>query len=598
MFRVIVIFIAGLIFIASLDAIKAGLSNLVLRGSDWIIANCIHIISPMWWLALTFVITTMIFTSGRLKSFEKPTWPRASNIVRFLSEKAHPPFKISGLCVAASGFLASAGYSLACWLDPSLFSSDGMTAIQAYLDKTSVEHTAQAIGAAAGLIVSIFLNFFIVPSFIRKGNGPNTRETLDALRNAPQFNPGVYMSQDKGLFIGRDLNKRPIYVPWRKVDETHMQIMGSTGAGKGVSLSLMGVQFVQAGKTVIVFDPKGDAHSKSIFYEAATANGREFIFIDLNQQIPQINPFSKTTPQEAADLLIAAFELRGQGSDGDYYKGREEDCAYSIADAGIESLPHILGKAHSDPVVREEENFLRKLRKLERSRVFMTDDGPDLEEKIQSGAVIYVECSAGGEAVSMAQKLLLLRIMQIIKARKDKSRSVAVILDEFKYMLSPAALMALGLMRSSNCHCLLAFQAIGDLADNPSLNETAAKSAVLTNTAIKIIFRIPEVQYAEELSRMTVENTRFDEITGKQPDEVSKGTGSWREVHEPSIAVSLLTNLPMPTDHADKTISCGVVFIGSEATPFSTSPVIHKNSAVSISPAPCPALSIKTEDLI
>lgn len=103
----------------------------------------------------------------------------------------------------------------------------------------------------------------------------------------------------------------------------------------------------------------------------------------------------------------------------------------------------------------------------------MTSDGPNLKEKIQAGAVLYIECRAGNEAITMAQKLLLLRILQIIKGRKNKKRSVAVILDEFKYMLSPAALMALGLMRSSNCHCLLAFQALGDLAHNPTLNETA-----------------------------------------------------------------------------------------------------------------------------
>lgn len=201
----------------------------------------------------------------------------------------------------------------------------------------------------------------------------------------------------------------------------------------------------------------------------------------------------------------------------------------------------------------------------------------------------------------MAQKLLLLRIMQIIKERENKHRSVAVILDEFKYMLSPAALMALGLMRSSNCHCLLAFQALGDLADNPTLNEESAKSAVLTNTAIKLIFRIPEVGYADELSRMTVQEKRFDEITGKQPNELTnQGTGSWREVYEPTIPANVLTNLPMPTDYTDgKTVSCGVLFIGAEAKAFSTSPVPHSNSKPTISQATPHVVAIeKAEDLI
>ncbi|MGF5845407.1 helicase HerA domain-containing protein, partial [Klebsiella pneumoniae] len=233
---------------------------------------------------------------------------------------------------------------------------------------------------------------------VRQGLGPKTQSLLDALKKSPQFDPNQFINTAKGLFIGVDINRLPIYVPWRKINETHMQIMGSTGAGKGVSLSLMGKQFIKMNKTVIVFDPKGDSHAKSILLEEAKNSRREFIYLNLNKPVPQVNPFANTTSDESSDLLIAAFELRARGSDSDYHKGKEEDCAYILADQGIKSLPNIIEKAHADPVVSEEENFLRKLRKLERSKVFMTNEGPDLEEKIQAGAVIYVECSAGSEA--------------------------------------------------------------------------------------------------------------------------------------------------------------------------------------------------------
>ncbi|MFN4328532.1 MAG: type IV secretory system conjugative DNA transfer family protein [Limnobacter sp.] len=590
-----------------LEPMMTNIANRAFQGSEWLISNTINIFHPLVWSGLTMLIVTMVLSQSRLREFEKPTWPKVSNLVRICATSIYPIFWLSGFVVLSTTGLAIAGYVLAFGIHPhptfAGFSAHTLfwKAIDAYWTATSSTHTAQAIGLIFGIFCSLAITVFLIPSVVRQGLGPKTQSLLDALKKSPQFDPNQFINTAKGLFIGIDINRLPIYVPWRKIDETHFQIMGSTGAGKGVSLSLMGKQFIRMKKTVIFFDPKGDSHAKSILLEEAKASGREFVYLNLKKPIPQVNPFAKTTAARSADLLIAAFELRSKGSDGDYYKGREEDCAYTLADQGIDSLASIIGKAHADPVVCEEENFLRKLRKLERSKVFMTAEGPDLEIKIQAGAVIYIECSSSSESVWMAQRLLLLRIMQIIEDRENKERSVAVVLDEFKYMLSPAALTALGVMRSSNCHCLLAFQAIGDLADNPTLNEESAKSAVLTNTAIKMIFRIPEVGYADELSRMTVQEKRFDEVTGKQPHELTnQGTGSWREVYEPTIPANVLTNLPMPTDYTDgKTVSCGVLFIGAEAKAFSTSPVPHSNSKPTIYQATPHVVAIaKAADLI
>lgn len=593
------------ICVAMIDLILTNLANGAYAGAQWVIANTINSTGPAIWATVMFIISSMVLNHGHLATFEKPTHPRLSNLVRVLATKFYPGFWLAGLVVLVLAAAGMIGYVVAYGMHPKFSGIPAHTlfwhALGSYWSATSTTHTAQLSGIAVGVLYSMAFSLFLIPTIIRSGLGPKTQSILDALKRIQQFNPQEHIDINKGLFIGVDTKQRPIYVPWRKVDETHMQIMGSTGAGKGVSLSLMGKQFISKGKSLVIFDPKGDTHAKSIWIEAAKKEQREFIFLDLNRPIPQINPFASTTSEESADLLIAAFELRSQGSDGDYYKGREEDCCYILSDLGADSLPTIIQNAHQDPVVQEEENFLRKLRKLERSKVFMTQAGPNLQQAIQSGAVLYIQCSAGSEAVTMAQKLLLLRIMQIIKARQDKKRSVAIILDEFKYMLSPAALTALGLMRSSNCHCLLAFQAIGDLLDNPMLNAESAKSAVLTNTALKLIFRIPEISYAEELSKMTLTHTRFDEITGKKPDELSKqGAGSWREVQEPNIPANLLTNLPMPTDHKDgKTISCGVLFTGSHATPFVTCPVIHNNSQTDITHATPVSVEIKKgEDLI
>ena len=296
------------------------------------------------------LIVTMVLSHNRLTEFEKPTWPKVSNLVRIFTTSIYPIFWLSGFVVLVTTGIAIAGYVLAFGMHPhptfaglsahTLF----WKAIDAYWKATSSTHTPQAIGLILGVFCSLTITVFLIPSVVRHGLGPKTQTLLDALKKAPQFDPNQFINTAEGLFIGVEINRRPIYVPWHKIKETHMQIMGSTGAGKGVSLSLMGKQFIKVKKTVIVFDPKGDSHAKSILQEEAKASGREFVYLNLKKPFPQVNPFAKTTAARSADLLIAAFELRSQGSDGDYYKGREEDCAYTLADQGIDSLPSIIEK--------------------------------------------------------------------------------------------------------------------------------------------------------------------------------------------------------------------------------------------------------------
>ncbi|MGF6037892.1 hypothetical protein ACQE88_28620, partial [Klebsiella pneumoniae] len=233
------------------------IANRAFQGSEWLISNTINIFHPLVWSGLTMLIVTMVLSQNRLREFEKPTWPKVSNLVRICATSIYPIFWLSGFVVLSTTGLAIAGYVLAFGIHPhptfAGFSAHTLfwKAIDAYWTATSSTHAAQAIGLIFGIFSSLAITVFLIPSVVRQGLGPKTQSLLDALKKSPQFDPNQFINTAKGLFIGVDINRLPIYVPWRKINETHIQIMGSTGAGKGVSLSLMGKQFIKLNKTVI-----------------------------------------------------------------------------------------------------------------------------------------------------------------------------------------------------------------------------------------------------------------------------------------------------------------------------------------------------------
>jgi type IV secretory pathway TraG/TraD family ATPase VirD4 len=133
------------------------------------------------------------------------------------------------------------------------------------------------------------------------------------------------------------------------------------------------------------------------------------------------------------------------------------------------------------------------------------------------------------------------------------------VLDEFKHVLSPTALTALGVIRDYDAHCLLAHQSLGDLDSCAGITRAEAEGAVLDNTAIKIIYRLGDSSYAEKLSKNSGKKAIFVEQSGKNINENNHSEGGWREVHVPLIDPDVLTHLPMPSDRKGQA-SVGVIF--------------------------------------
>ena len=142
----------------------------------------------------------------------------------------------------------------------------------------------------------------------------------------------------------------------------------------------------------------------------------------------------------------------------------------------------MLEVAEDSPYITDKDAvaFLEKLTEMTELDAIDTDQGPNLPELISTPGFLYIIGSNISVESIQCQKLLLLRILQIITKRPEELADqlpIALMLDEFKYILSPPALQALGCVRDKNSHLILAHQSVGDLAECKGLDPAAVRGA-------------------------------------------------------------------------------------------------------------------------
>jgi hypothetical protein len=386
----------------------------------------------------------------------------------------------------------------------------------------------------------------------------STVDTLSDIRKSfdetewPVYDPYRYFAFEKGLFTGLNERRKPVYVSWEEFNTTHMQVIGTTGAGKGVMTTMLLIQCALNGQRVIIFDPKNDKHAPSVIALAAQQAGLPFRLIDLRPEAPpQVNPFHFATYPEMKELLITTFDLADKGGTADFYRLLDRRAARDvIRRAGSNpTIKRMLEVADDSPYITDEDAvaFLEKLTEMTELDAIDTNEGANLSELVSAPGFLYIIGSIRSLESIQCQKLLLLRILQIIEKRPEELADrlpIALMLDEFKYILSPPALQALGTVRDKNCHLILAHQSIGDLEECKGLDPAAVRGAVLENTGIKFIYRAktPETaEWASELSGTIIAKTRRTDI---QQSAFDAATAQYSEVERALLTKNDILALP------------------------------------------------------
>ncbi len=409
--------------------------------------------------------------------------------------------------------------------------------------------TASSLTTIGGFLLALYFGWdaLTYKGVIKSSVADVKTDAANLKKLARGFDPEHYINLKKGIFLGLDGNRKPVYYPQHVIDKNHIEILGESGVGKSSLAGVLLSQLAAAGEAVVVFDPKPDRQLPGVLARMGEKYGYPVALIDLRPgNGPQLNPFHGCRPDQTEELLQVALDLGKTGDAGvDFYRGGDREATSWIAQAAEPGadIRELISVASQDERITEKENLWREIRQLGRVQALHTSHGLDLADALTRPGVVYVMGSTTRLEVVAAQKLILQRVLQLLEDRADQSRPVAMFLDELKYILSPAALRAAGTIRDRNAHLIFAHQSLGDLDDCPGLNPRAVRGAIWGNSGLKFVYKMLDAATARELEAITGQaSAEVSSVTrSSQGESVSRRVE--KQAHMPS---HVFTHLPKP----------------------------------------------------
>jgi hypothetical protein len=318
--------------------------------------------------------------------------------------------------------------------------------------------------------------------------------------------------------------RRPVALSTRDWLSTHC--LGPTGVGKSTLLANVVIQDIEAGRGVVVIEPKGDLVN-DVLARIPKHRQHDVVVLDPTDLVAPVglNPLHGGSPELVTDHVLAVF----RGLYGDYLGPRTADILHAAVltlarsdRATLVALPLLLTNANlrrqltkhvrHDLVLGPFWAWYEALSDAERAQViapvmnkarFLLRDGVrhvlgqaapkfDIAQVFTKRKVVLVPLPKGllgGETASLIGSLVVSQVWQAAQARArvapERRHPVSIVIDEFQqYLHLPTDLAdVLATARSYGVSVLLAHQHLGQLT-------TETRTAVLANARNRICFRL------------------------------------------------------------------------------------------------------------
>ncbi|WP_394230732.1 type IV secretory system conjugative DNA transfer family protein [Shewanella colwelliana] len=394
----------------------------------------------------------------------------------------------------------------------------------------------------------------------------DVRTVRALLPETESYDPMDHINLKKGIFIGLNEKKQPQYIPIKDWQSQHADIIGTTGAGKGVASAILLAQSIMAGEGVFVGDPKNDEWAPHLFRQVCEDTDKPFYLIDLNNPEYQLNLLADITADQLEELLVAGFSLAEKGDIADFYRIGDRRaarmCAQEVNKPILDehekekdiynTLRKLFNSDYVQGLNEDVPAFFGKMEELALVNAINASNGLSLKKIFDEGGCCYIIGSMRNGKIIAAQRMLLVRLLQIAETRdriNTQPRPIAIFLDELKYHLSRPAMEGLGAARDKGVHIIMAHQSIADLKDCPAdLNGESVVGAVVENTKFKLVYKLQDPETAEWVARMSGtilvdDETRKVEANQVLIEEVSDDR-TIRQAERHFIDSNMLLNLP------------------------------------------------------
>ncbi|MDN5968779.1 MAG: TraG/TraD/VirD4 family protein [Enterobacterales bacterium] len=391
---------------------------------------------------------------------------------------------------------------------------------------------------------------------LERNTRTDVREIKALLPTTEKYDPEQFIDLKKGVFIGLNENRDPQYIPLSDWQKQHADVIGTTGAGKGVATGLLIYQSILAGEGVFEMDPKNDEWAPHLIRKACEDAGKPFYLIDLNKPEYQLNLIDGITAEHLEELFIAGFSLAEKGEAADFYRIDDRRAARATAQLISENptatIRDLFNSDFVQSIAETIKGFFGKIEELALLNSINAPDGLALKKIFDDGGCCYIIGSMRNSKVIATQRMILVRLMQLAELRdriNTTPRPIAIHLAELKYHLSRPALEGLGAARDKGVHIIMDHQSVADLRDCPAdLNGDAVVGAVVENAKFKLVYKLQDPDTALWVAKMSgtilVDDESRKAKTNRVLTEVIDDERTIRQAERFYIDSNMLLNLP------------------------------------------------------
>ncbi|EKN3637644.1 TraM recognition domain-containing protein [Yersinia enterocolitica] len=391
---------------------------------------------------------------------------------------------------------------------------------------------------------------------LERNTRTDVREIKALLPTTEKYDPEQFIDLKKGVFIGLNENRDPQYIPLSDWQKQHADVIGTTGAGKGVATGLLIYQSILADEGVFEMDPKNDEWAPHLIRKACEDAGKPFYLIDLNRPEYQLNLIDGITAEHLEELFIAGFSLAEKGEAADFYRIDDRRAARATAQLINENptatIRDLFNSDFVQSIAETIKGFFGKIEELALLNSINAPEGLALKKIFDDGGCCYIIGSMRNSKVIATQRMILVRLMQLAELRDRISttpRPIAIHLAELKYHLSRPALEGLGAARDKGVHIIMDHQSVADLRDCPAdLNGDAVVGAVVENAKFKLVYKLQDPDTALWVAKMSgtilVDDESRKAKTNRVLTEVIDDERTIRQAERFYIDSNMLLNLP------------------------------------------------------